>query len=67
MTPTPVPETSLAADPERAPVVDIRGLWSVFHKAGVDTVVHKDLNLTVRQGEFLSIVGTPSVGTAGEH
>ena len=62
MTPTPVPETSLAADPERAPVVDIRGLWSVFHKAGVDTVVHKDLNLTVHQGEFLSIVGGSGSG-----
>ncbi len=43
-------------------MVDIRGLWSVFHKAGVDAVVHKDLNLTVRQGEFLSIVGGSGSG-----
>jgi phospholipid/cholesterol/gamma-HCH transport system ATP-binding protein len=62
------PQTTAAPDPTglpaaaRTPVVDIRGLWSVFHKAGVDTVVHKDLNLTVRQGEFMSIVGGSGSG-----
>jgi len=62
------PQTTAAPDPTglpaaaRTPVVDIRGLWSVFHNAGVDTVVHKDLNLTVRQGEFMSIVGGSGSG-----
>ncbi len=44
------------------PVVDIRGLWSVFRTAGVEAVVHKDLNLRVEAGEMLSIVGGSGSG-----
>lgn len=43
-------------------VVDIRGLWSVFHTAGVDVVIHKDLDLIVPRGEVLSIVGGSGTG-----
>jgi phospholipid/cholesterol/gamma-HCH transport system ATP-binding protein len=52
-TPPPVPA---------APVVEIRGLWSVFHSAGVDVVIHKDLDLTVPRGEVLSLVGGSGTG-----
>ncbi len=38
-------------------VVEIKKLWSVFRTAGVDSVVHQDLDLTIAQGELLSIVG----------
>jgi phospholipid/cholesterol/gamma-HCH transport system ATP-binding protein len=44
------------------PVVDIQGLWSVFHVAGVDMVVHKNLNLQVPRGEMLSLVGGSGTG-----
>ena len=45
-----------------SPVVDIVGLWSVFRTAGVDAVVHKDLNLRIEAGELLSIVGGSGSG-----
>ena len=45
-----------------APVVDISGLWSIFRTAGVDAVVHKDLNLRIEAGELLSIVGGSGSG-----
>jgi phospholipid/cholesterol/gamma-HCH transport system ATP-binding protein len=66
MTPLPAtaPEIAAAAAPAlvRPPVVEISGLWSVFHTAGVDVVVHKDLNLTVVHGEVLAIVGGSGSG-----
>jgi len=66
MTPLPAtaPEIAAAAAPAlvRPPVVEISGLWSVFHTAGVDVVVHKDLNLTVAHGEVLAIVGGSGSG-----
>ena len=45
-----------------APVVEIDGLWSVFHNAGVDAVVHQDLSLRIEAGELLSIVGGSGSG-----
>jgi phospholipid/cholesterol/gamma-HCH transport system ATP-binding protein len=45
-----------------SPVVDIVGLWSVFRTAGVDSVVHKDLNLRIDAGELVSIVGGSGSG-----
>jgi len=39
------------------PMVRIEKLWSVFKTAGVSTVIHQDLDLTVAPGEMLSIVG----------
>jgi phospholipid/cholesterol/gamma-HCH transport system ATP-binding protein len=44
------------------PVVDINRLWSVFHSAGVDAVVHQDLSLRIEAGELLSIVGGSGSG-----
>jgi len=48
--------------PPAPPVVEIRNLWSVFRNAGVDTLIHKDLNLTIQKGELLSIVGGSGSG-----
>ena len=39
------------------PVVQIDKLWSVFRADGVDAVIHQDLDLTIAQGELLSLVG----------
>ena len=44
------------------PVVDIDKLWSVFHNAGVDAVIHKNLSLRIEAGELLSIVGGSGSG-----
>ena len=44
------------------PVVEIQGLWSIFRNAGVESVVHKDLNLRIEAGELLSIVGGSGSG-----
>lgn len=43
-------------------MVQIDKLWSVFKTAGTATVVHQDLDLTVAQGELLSIVGGSGSG-----
>ena len=43
-------------------VVEIEGLWTVFHKPGSDVVVHRDLNLRVRRGEIVSLVGGSGTG-----
>lgn len=44
------------------PLVEIRKLWSVFDLPDRRFVVHKDLDLTVRRGEVLSIVGGSGSG-----
>ncbi len=43
-------------------VVDIRNLSTVFGKGADAFTVHKDLNLTVRKGEILSLVGGSGTG-----
>ena len=43
-------------------VVEIDKLWSVFHTAGRDAVVHQDLDLRIEAGEFMSIVGGSGSG-----
>jgi phospholipid/cholesterol/gamma-HCH transport system ATP-binding protein len=45
-----------------APMVEIRKLWSVFTTPEKRFVIHKDLDLTVQQGEVLSIVGGSGTG-----
>ncbi|AEG91371.1 ABC transporter ATP-binding protein [Ramlibacter tataouinensis] len=45
-----------------AAVIEIRKLWSVFHAPGRRFVIHKDLDLTVRAGEVVSIVGGSGTG-----
>ncbi|MDO9160173.1 MAG: ATP-binding cassette domain-containing protein [Burkholderiaceae bacterium] len=43
--------------------VDIRGVWTTFPLAnGGEQVVHQDLDLGVRQGEVLSLVGGSGTG-----
>ena len=44
------------------PMVDIQGLWSTFVTAGVESVVHKDLYLSIQTGELLSLVGGSGSG-----
>jgi phospholipid/cholesterol/gamma-HCH transport system ATP-binding protein len=44
------------------PVVDIRGLHTVFCTDGVDALIHKDLNLAIERGELLAIVGGSGSG-----
>jgi phospholipid/cholesterol/gamma-HCH transport system ATP-binding protein len=43
-------------------VVEIRKLWTVFTIAVSQSVIHKDLDLTVRRGEVLSLVGGSGTG-----
>ena len=48
---------------DTAPVIEVQGLWSVFAQpGGGEVVVHKDLNLTVRRGEVLTLVGGSGTG-----
>ncbi len=51
-----------AVDPVPPPIVEIKNLWSMFRTGGVDALIHKDLNLTIAQGELLSIVGGSGSG-----
>ena len=44
------------------PVVDIKKLWTVFKNGERESVVHKDLDLTVERGEVLSLVGGSGTG-----
>ena len=43
-------------------VVEIEQLWSVFHSAGLDAVVHQNLDLCIPQGALMSIVGGSGSG-----
>ena len=43
-------------------VVEIDKLWSVFRTAGLEAVIHQDLNLTIQAGEVMSIVGGSGSG-----
>ena len=55
---------SLAATPAwvPSPVVEIRGLCTVFRTDGVDAQIHKNLDLHIERGELLSIVGGSGSG-----
>ncbi len=44
------------------PVVEIRKLWTVFKNGDRETVIHKDLDLTVERGEIMSLVGGSGTG-----
>ena len=59
--------TGLAAAPEpppqdAPPVVEIRGLSTVFGKGDEAFAVHENLDLTVRRGEILALVGGSGTG-----
>lgn len=47
---------------DAADVVEIRKLWTVFESPDGDQVVHRDLDLTIRRGEVLSLVGGSGTG-----
>ena len=46
----------------REPVVEVRGLWSVFGRGADAFAVHQDLDLTIWRGEMLSLVGGSGTG-----
>ncbi len=47
---------------DSAPMVEISKLWTVFTSPERRFVVHQDLDLTVRRGEVLSLVGGSGTG-----
>ncbi|RDI29326.1 ABC transporter ATP-binding protein [Pseudacidovorax intermedius] len=48
---------------ERGTMVEIRGLWTEFPRGrGQVQVVHRDLDLDIRRGEILSLVGGSGTG-----
>jgi phospholipid/cholesterol/gamma-HCH transport system ATP-binding protein len=45
------------------PMIEVRGLWSVFPRpGGGKVVIHKDLNLKIMRGEVLTLVGGSGTG-----
>jgi phospholipid/cholesterol/gamma-HCH transport system ATP-binding protein len=68
MTPTDTPAITPTTPPVQsakaaaAAVVQIDKLWSVFRTTGRDAVIHQDLDLTINQGELMSIVGGSGSG-----
>ena len=46
----------------RDPVVEIKKLWTVFKYGDRESVVHKNLDMTVERGEVLSLVGGSGTG-----
>ena len=64
-----IPTSAVAAAPaaptsrEGEAAIEVRGLWSVFPvPGGGEVVVHKNLDLTVRRGEVLTLVGGSGTG-----
>ena len=59
MSDTPIDRTAPGSDV----VIDVSQLWSVFPtQSGGEVVIHRDLDLQVRRGEILSIVGGSGTG-----
>jgi NitT/TauT family transport system ATP-binding protein len=44
------------------PVIEIKGLSLSYHQDGVETTIHRSLDLSVAPGEFIAIVGSSGVG-----
>lgn len=53
---------ALDVPPGTPPVVEVKGLWSVFGKGSEAFAVHQDLEFTVQRGEMLSLVGGSGTG-----
>ena len=49
-------------DTAAANVVEIKKLWTVFKNGDKESIVHKDLDLTIQRGEILSLVGGSGTG-----
>ena len=65
MTPTPTPSPTtppVKVANGATPVVQIDKLWSVFRTTGREAVIHQNLDLTIEQGELMSIVGGSGSG-----
>ena len=64
--PRDVPNATRPAAPQqdlaKAPIVEIRKLSTVFKNGKKQTVIHKDLDLSIQRGEFLSLVGGSGTG-----
>ena len=64
--PRDVPIAARPAAPQqdlaKAPIVEIRKLSTVFKNGKKQTVIHKDLDLSIQRGEFLSLVGGSGTG-----
>ena len=58
-TPTPLPWRRTHP---RTPIVEARGLWTVFGKGTEAFAVHQDLEFVVQRGEMLSLVGGSGTG-----
>ena len=43
-------------------IVEIKKLWTVFQNGAKESVIHKDLDLTVARGEIMSLVGGSGTG-----
>ena len=43
-------------------IVEIQKLWTVFQNGPKESVIHKDLDLTVERGEIMSLVGGSGTG-----
>ena len=44
------------------PIVAINKLWTVFNNGDKESVIHKDLDLNIKRGEILSLVGGSGTG-----
>jgi phospholipid/cholesterol/gamma-HCH transport system ATP-binding protein len=59
---TPLTPELTALPAEGQPLVEIRGLWSIFDTPEKRFVVHENLDLDVQRGEVLAIVGGSGSG-----
>eukprot|EP01034_Spumella_vulgaris_P030111 gene30110-37272_t len=57
----PIPKP-LAVPAHEPPIVEAKGLWSVFGKGTEAFAVHQDLEFSVQRGEMLSLVGGSGTG-----
>lgn len=58
----PLHTTTRRSEPNADVIVDIAGLSTVFSNGDKQSVVHKDLDLSIQRGEFLSLVGGSGTG-----
>ena len=57
------PKTGAGLPAPGQPLIEVKGLWSVFPVVGGgEVVVHKDLDLTVLRGEVQTLVGGSGTG-----
>jgi phospholipid/cholesterol/gamma-HCH transport system ATP-binding protein len=52
----------MMVEPMADAIVEIHKLWTVFQNGPKESVIHKDLDLTVERGEIMSLVGGSGTG-----